>query len=214
MYPLLYDNKLSLGQYTININKIPDLIVKQDFAWDTILVALITSALTAFIAYYSVKKNNQLMRTQIRLTANKEWEKQLITSVSLFSSEFTFCFEYLAGVYCDCIATNSDEKLRRVRDDLISKTKNIEKLKIELGLILEVGNKNTMIILSSCLEMIKLMTLLKKEYNHMIKNLKLTPKQKKEIFKKKCFYFSEEINKLNAVLVSAARELVVANNNY
>lgn len=214
MYSLLYDNKLTSGQYAININKIPDLIVKQDFAWDAIVVAFITSALTAFIAYYSVKKNNELMRTQIRLTANKEWEKQLINSVSSFSSEFITFFEYLASEYRHSVATNSDEKLRKIKDDLFNKTKNIEKIKIEIGLILEVGNKNTNVILSSCIKMINLMEDLRDSYKDINRKKNISIEQKVILFKKKCQDLSGEVIEANASLIGAARELVVANKNY
>ncbi len=69
--PFLFTDAVSKNDTVIEITKLPSIILKNDFSWEAIIGSLIAGCIPAYIAWKTIKSNNDVMHRQIILSAQQ-----------------------------------------------------------------------------------------------------------------------------------------------
>lgn len=70
--PFNFANEISRTDTVVEITKLPSLVIDSGFSWEGIIGSLIAGCIPAFIAWKTIKSNNEVMRRQIILSAQQK----------------------------------------------------------------------------------------------------------------------------------------------
>lgn len=83
--------ELISNQTSLFVNKIPTIVVDSGFAWDsflaTIIGAMISGSIPAFIAWKTIKSNVETLRLQVKLSEKREHISTIRSQCAQFASE-------------------------------------------------------------------------------------------------------------------------------
>ncbi|HEF0125001.1 hypothetical protein [Citrobacter freundii] len=118
-FPLL--DSLTKENIVLQIAKLPTIIVDSGFPWESLLGSLIAGGIPAFIAWKTIKYNNELIKRQITVAAQQKKCDELREIFSKFLSLYETCVSYvdlLYNRYQDDLDSLSFEKYSEIRGDL------------------------------------------------------------------------------------------------
>lgn len=70
--PFPFVDSLTKENLTLQITKLPTLIIDSGFPWESLVGAFIAGSIPAFIAWKTIKNNNEAIKRQITLAAQQK----------------------------------------------------------------------------------------------------------------------------------------------
>ena len=99
--PFPFIDSLTNDNIVLQISKLPTLMVDSGFPWESLLGSLIAGSIPAFIAWKTIRYNNDLIKRQITVAAQQKKCDELRELFSRFLSLYDSCVDYVDMVYSE-----------------------------------------------------------------------------------------------------------------
>lgn len=96
-FPFLEPTTTQLGLY--QITKLPELVIKTGFSWESIIGALIAGSIPAVIAWKTIKNNNDLIRQQMFMASQQKKCDELKELFANYISLQSVLIDYTEMIY-------------------------------------------------------------------------------------------------------------------
>lgn len=97
--PFPFINSITNDNIVLQISKLPTLMVDSGFPWESLLGSFIAGSIPAFIAWKTIKYNNELIKRQITVAAQQKKCDELRELFSNFISLYDTNVEYVEMLY-------------------------------------------------------------------------------------------------------------------
>ena len=97
--PFPFIDSLTNDNIVLQISKLPTLMVDSGFPWESLLGSFIAGSIPEFIAWKTIKYNNELIKRQITVAAQQKKCDELREIFSRFLSLYETCVDYLDMLY-------------------------------------------------------------------------------------------------------------------
>lgn len=134
--PFQIFDSLSKDNLVLQVTKLPTLMVDSGFPWENILGSLIAGCIPAFIAWKTIKYNNELIKRQITLAAQQKKCDELRDLFSNYISILEITTEFTNLLYCEYNGDGSKipfEKIAELKDDFCSLRKILTHISLLIG---------------------------------------------------------------------------------
>jgi hypothetical protein len=97
--PFPFVDSLTKENLTLQITKLPTLIIDSGFPWESLVGAFIAGSIPAFIAWKTIKNNNEAIKRQITLAAQQKKCEELRDMFANYISLQSNLVSYLELIY-------------------------------------------------------------------------------------------------------------------
>lgn len=146
--PFNFANEISRTDAVVEITKLPPLVIDSGFSWEGIIGSLIAGCIPAFIAWKTIKSNNEVMRRQIILSAQQKRIDELKELCANYIAIRSNAIEYTDLIYQQYDGDRTKiplEIISDLRNDYLKMHRCINLINLTIGpsdpLSIEIGNE-------------------------------------------------------------------------